>query len=462
MKRSSLTISCLIATSSPVMHLHANDQVDALSQQLAEQKAANEALKAQLQQQQQVMQQVIQAVNNHQQVLINHQGNIYSLVKKKQRVSAEMKSQLNGDKQQNVLSRPEKVAIDATAGSSQVARPETQTANTQTPKAKPTNATKPQESNQKSRSAEDVYQEAGNVFTRKFTLETAFRYSYFDRKDLALSGFLALDSIFLGDINLDRVRSNTFNLDFSGRYTIDERWQAELSIPTVYRWSDYETVGQNNSSDGLESGKVSSSGIGDISEGIYYRVLKETTDSPDLVWNFRVTAPTGKDPYGIATSSSQSGNLNVPDDLPTGNGVWGLGTGISIVKTYDPAIVFLNLNYTHQLEEKFDDISSAEGNQSGSVKLGDSWDYGLGVAFAISERMSLAINFSQSMSNTSRQRLDGGNWVEVIGSDGNSATLGIGSTMALTKNLSMVTQVSSGLSDDAADYAISIRFPYRF
>jgi hypothetical protein len=191
-------------------------------------------------------------------------------------------------------------------------------------------------------------------------------------------------------------------------------------------------------------------------------VLKETTDSPDLVWNFRVTAPTGKDPYGIATSSSQSGNLNVPDDLPTGNGVWGLGTGISVVKTYDPAIVFLNLNYTHQLEEQFDDISSAAGNQSGSVKLGDSWDYGLGVAFAISERMSLAINFSQSMSNTSRQRLDGGDWVEVIGSDGNSATLGIGSTMALSKNLSMVTQVSSGLSDDAADYAISIRFPYRF
>lgn len=462
MKKSSLTIGCLIATASPAHYLHANEQVEVLAQQLAEQKAANEALKAQLQQQQQVMQQVIQAVNNHQQVLINHQGNIDTLVQKNQRVSAEMRAQLGENKSSDALTRPEKVVIDSNANATAAVRPETQTARNQTPPPKPTNATKPQESSQKSRSAEDVYQEAGNVFTRKFTLETAFRYSYFDRKDLALSGFLALDSIFLGDINLDRVRSNTFNMDFSGRYTIDDRWQAELSVPTVYRWSDYETVGQNNSSDGLESGKVSNSGIGDISAGIYYRVLKETADSPDLVWNFRVTAPTGKDPYGIATSSSQSGNLNVPDDLPTGNGVWGLGTGISIVKTYDPAIVFLNLNYTHQLEEQFGDISSTEGNQSGSIKLGDSWDYGLGVAFAISERMSLAINFSQSMSDTSKQKLDGGDWVEVIGSDGNSATLGIGSTMALSKNLSMVTQVSSGLSDDAADYAISVRFPYRF
>ncbi len=433
----------------------ANSNVDVLAQELAQQKAVNAQLQAQLQQQQQVMQQVVQAVNNHQQVLINHQGNINTLVQKNERVSAEMKAQLTEDQQQAELKEPpQKVAID---DANPVARPETQTP--QESETQVAQARKPavQEA-PKSRSAEDVYQEAGNVFTRKLTIETAFRYSYFDRKDLSLSGFLALDSIFLGDINLDRVRSNTFNLDFTGRYTFDDRWQAELSVPTVYRWSDYQTVGQNNSTDGLESGKVDSAGIGDISAGVYYRVLKETPDVPDLVWNFRVTAPTGKHPYGISTTDSSSGNLNIPNDLPTGNGVWGLGTGISLVKTYDPAIVFLNLNYTHQLEESFSNI----GGQPGKVKLGDSWDYGLGVAFAISERMSLAINFSQSMSQTAKQQPQGDRWYEVVGSDSNSATLGIGSTMALTQNLSMVTQVSSGLSDDAADYAISVRFPYRF
>ncbi|UPQ90188.1 autotransporter outer membrane beta-barrel domain-containing protein [Vibrio sinaloensis] len=458
MKKGSLTISCAMMALSPVAVVSANEQIDALAKQLAEQKALNASLKAELQQQQQLMQQVIQAVNNHQQVLINHQDNIDTLVEKNQRVSAEMQSQL--PEPQQPVAQTSKVAVSADSPAIQP-RPETKVAAANEPAPTATNPPA-QESAPKSRSAEDVYQEAGNVFTRKFTLETAFRYSYFDRKDLSLSGFLALDSIFLGDINLDRVRSNTFNVDFTGRYTINDRWQAELSIPTVYRWSDYQTVGQNNSSDGLESGKVDSSGIGDISAGIYYRLLKETEDMPDLVWNLRLTAPTGKDPYGIATTSSDSGNLTIPNELPTGNGVWGLGTGISLVKTYDPAIVFLNLNYNHQFEESFSDISSAQGNQAGKVKLGDSWDYGLGVAFAISERMSLAINFSQSMSRTSKQRLDGGDWLEVIGSDSNSATLGIGSTMALTQNLSMVTQVSSGLSDDAADYAISVRFPYRF
>lgn len=458
MKKGSLTISCAMMALSPVAVVSANEQIDALAKQLAEQKALNASLKAELQQQQQLMQQVIQAVNNHQQVLINHQDNIDTLVEKNQRVSAEMQSQL--PEQQQPVAQTSKVAVSADAPASQP-RPETKVAAAN--ESAPTSTKPPsQESAPKSRSAEDVYQEAGNVFTRKFTLETAFRYSYFDRKDLSLSGFLALDSIFLGDINLDRVRSNTFNVDFTGRYTINDRWQAELSIPTVYRWSDYQTVGQNNSSDGLESGKVDSSGVGDVSAGIYYRLLKETEDVPDLVWNVRLTAPTGKDPYGIATSSSDSGNLTIPNELPTGNGVWGLGTGISLVKTYDPAIVFLNLNYNHLFEESFSDISSAEGNQAGKVKLGDSWDYGLGVAFAISERMSLAINFSQSMSRKSKQRLNGGDWQQVVGSDSNSATLGIGSTMALTQNLSMVTQVSSGLSDDAADYAISVRFPYRF
>jgi len=459
MGTNSLLVGCTVLVANAPLLVLANEDLTELAKQLAEQKALNSQLQAQLQQQQQVMQQVIQAVNNHQQVLIKHQGNINTLVEKNDRVSAEMKSQLGETEAQPELSKPQKVAVTPSPATENN-RPQTQAA--QNKPAPQTVATKPPESEQRSRSAEDVYQEAGNVFTRKFTLETAFRYSYFDRKDLKLSGFLALDSIFLGDINLDRVRANTFNVDFTGRYTINDRWQTELSIPTVYRWSDYETVGQNNSSDGLETGKVSSSGLGDISMGLFYRVLKETTDYPDVVWNFRVTAPTGKDPYGISVSSSDSGNLNVPDELPTGNGVWGIGTGVSIVKTYDPAIVFLNLNYTHKLEESFSDISSAAGQQSGDVKLGDSWDYGLGVAFAISERMSLAINFSQSMSATSRQRLSGSDWVDVVGSDTNSATLGIGSTMALSPNLSMVTQVSSGLSDDASDYAISIRFPYRF
>ncbi|WP_117233085.1 transporter [Vibrio maerlii] len=436
-------------------------QTTTVAQELERQRQINAQLQAQIQQQQQVMQQVIKAVNNHQQVLIDHQGNIETLVNKNNRVSAEMQSQLKEQAERTSSTIPEPVEVNAQQNVTAPTppRPETQANQPQViAKREP----EVQESAPRSRSAEDVYQEAGNVFTRKLTVETAFRYSYFDRKDLTLSGFLALDSIFLGDINLDRVRSNTFNVDFTGRYTINDRWQVELVVPTIYRWTDYQTVGQNNSSDGLESGKVDSSGIGDISAGVYYRLLKETEDYPDLVWNFRVTTPTGEDPYGIATSSSDSGNLNTPDSLPTGSGVWGLGTGISIVKTYDPAIVFLNLNYTHQLEQKFSDISSADGDQEGYVKLGDSWDYGIGVAFAISERMSLALNFSQSMSKESKQRLRGGSWVDVTGSDTNNATLGIGSTMALTENLSMVTQVSSGLSDDAADYAVSVRFPYRF
>lgn len=443
----------------------AETQTD-IAKELAEQKAQNANLQAQLQQQQQIMQQVIQAVNNHQQVLIQHQGTIDAL-KKGDAEAAPQNAVASSNTQQAAKAEASENTVnngraqEQKGGVKTEPRPETeaQVASNTASQAE-TRAT--QEQTSRSRSAEDVYQEAGNVFTRKFTLETAFRYSYYDKRDLTLSGFLALDAIFLGDINLDRVRSNTFNMDFTGRYTINDRWQTELSIPTVYRWTDYETVGQNNSSDGLESGSVDSAGIGDISAGVYYRLVKESEDVPDLVWNLRVTAPTGEDPYGISTTASESGNLNIPDSLPTGSGVWSVGSGMSLVKTYDPAIVFFNLNYTYRIQQRFSDISSADGEQEGEVKLGDSWDYGLGVAFAISEKMSLAINFSQAMSRTSKQRLIGGDWVEVIGSDSNSATLGIGSTMAITKNLSLVTQVSSGLSDDAADYAVSVRLPYRF
>ncbi|WP_175405835.1 transporter [Shewanella sp. MEBiC00475] len=322
--------------------------------------------------------------------------------------------------------------------------------------------TKRKKAPDRARSTDDVLQESHNVFSRKFTVEPSFTYSYYSRKDLILRGFLALDAIFLGNLNLDRIRTNTTQLDLTTRYTLNDNWQFELGLPYLYRWTQYDSVGEGNSSQRYETAKISGGQIGDVSGAVYYRINAESVDWPDWVWNVRVRAPTGKDPFGIPLETSETGNLTYPTEMATGSGVWGVSTGFSLAKTFDPAIVFFNLNYGVSFKESFDDLSGATGLSPGEIDLGDYLDYSVGLAFAVSERMSLSMSFNQRFYSKTKQRPEGGEWEKIPRTDTNTASLGIGATLALSPNLSMVTSMGAGLTEDSPDYQISLRFPYRF
>ncbi|MGY4024479.1 transporter [Aeromonas rivuli] len=312
------------------------------------------------------------------------------------------------------------------------------------------------------RSTEDLMIEQHNVFDRAWVLDFGLSYQHYNRKDLALRGFLALDAIFLGEINLDRVRSDQWVADLVTRYTLNDRWQLELAVPYMLRSTNYQTTGKENSSRDFEEQSVTDGGLGDLSMAVYYRVLAEDENWPDLVWNIRAKAPTGRDPYGIGVDTSESGNLITPKELATGNGLWQLSTGFSVVRTLDPAILFANLNYGHSLKGDFDDVSYLPGDQPGSIQIGDWYEYGLGVAFALNERFSLSFNINQRITQESEQGAEGFPMEKVTGSDANAASFGMGATWAMTDKLSMAVNWSAGLTTDAPDYNIGIRFPYRF
>ncbi|GGK84490.1 transporter [Amphritea balenae] len=312
-----------------------------------------------------------------------------------------------------------------------------------------------------SSSVENILQEEHALFSDKFTLELGMNYSHYDRKDLVLEGFLALDAIFLGDISVDDISADIFTFEATGRYNVNDRWQLGATLPFVYRTSNF----QRNVNSGLEE-RVEEANIGDIGLTSAYKLFSETENRPDIVWNLSIKAPTGSDPYGTPTITitdpDTSEQLTYPEELPTGSGLWSISNSLSFVKTADPAILFANLGYTYNVEGSFRDISASDGNQPGDVQLGDSIFYGLGMAFAMSERMSMSFSLSQRISQKSQTRLDGESWSKIIGSDGNAATFNTGLTYALTENLSMSTSLGIGLTPDAPDFSIGIKFPYRF
>jgi hypothetical protein len=320
---------------------------------------------------------------------------------------------------------------------------------------------------QPAQSVSNLYDEASGFFGGgKFSLETGLTYSRYDTRQLILNGFLALDSIFLGNINLDRIKADTWTLDLTGRYNFDNRWQFDLNVPVVYRESTYQSGGANNGAAGVtsEESVTRDPTLGDVNFGIAYKFLDESVNTPDAVVTLRVKAPTGKDPFGIKLRQSDANtNLFVPDTLPTGNGVWSISPGISLVKTYDPAVLFGSLSYTHNFEGSFDDISATVNQKvPGKVRIGDSFQIGAGIAFALNEKMSMSFSMSDLVQRKSKLKQDGGDWESVVSSDANAGYFNVGMTIAASDNLTIVPNLSIGMTDDAPDFSFSLKFPYYF
>jgi len=323
-----------------------------------------------------------------------------------------------------------------------------------------------QDNSEPAQSVSNLYDEASGFFGGgKFSVETGLTYTHYDTRALTLNGFLALDSIFLGNINIDRIKADNWTLDLTARYNVDQRWQFDINVPIVYRESTYSSGGAGGAAGVSSDGTVTRDPtIGDVNFGVAYKFIDESENWPDAVATLRVKAPTGKDPYGIKLIQvAGNDNLAVPEDLPTGNGVWAITPGISLVKTFDPAVLFGSLSYTYNMEDSFSDISPTVNTKvPGDVKLGDSWQIGGGIAFALNEKMSMSFSVTDQFSRKSKIKPDGGDWQSISNSDYNAANFNVGLTFAATDNLTIVPNLSIGLTDDAPDFSFSLKFPYYF
>lgn len=316
------------------------------------------------------------------------------------------------------------------------------------------------------RSVDDVKQQQAALFSRRFTVENSLTYARYDRKQLTLNGFLALDAIFLGNIGIENVESDSITYNLAARWGISPTLTVNMDVPWIARKTVYQKGGAGGSAAAIAEEETTGNGIGDVSLGVNYKVFGERGWRPETVLTAGVTAPTGRAPYGVDWTVLERDDddyirFAVPKDQPTGNGVWQANVGLSIVKTADPAILFANAGYIHSFEQSFDDI---DGNPDtvnpGDVKLGGSYYFGAGVAFAFNERTSLSISFSDKLSARASTRYSNGQWVKVIGSDANAATFNLGVTYALNQRTTLVSLLGIGLTPDAPDFSLAFKVPY--
>lgn len=318
-----------------------------------------------------------------------------------------------------------------------------------------------------SRSVEDVLLQEHAVFNQPLILEVGMTYARYDRKQLTLNGFLALDAIFLGNIAIENVESDTFTFTGSARYSLTPNLTVNVDVPVLQRWTTYQKGGAGGAAAVVAEQQVGSDAhVGDVTGGVSYRLFGETATRPDIVLNTSVSIPTGRAPYGISwrVLESQGDYIQfaVPETQPTGNGVWGASAGLSFVKTLDPAILFASIGYTHTFARHFDDLDTNPATRNpGRVDLGNAFNYGVGVAFALNERTSLSMALTHRFNGATRVRADNlGYWQGVIGSDGNAAALNLGMTYAISPKFTLVASLGVGLTPDAPDVTMGFKIPF--
>lgn len=312
---------------------------------------------------------------------------------------------------------------------------------------------------------ETVTRAQQGTYGARLTLEPGLTYSHFTNAQLNLSGFLALDAIFLGLISIDEVEADVVTADLTARYGLTDRLQLDVNVPYLVRRSTFRSGGAGGNASGLAEKTVKSSGLGDISFGASYRLFRETARRPDVVINARLKSPTGRHPFGVELEEvdDTEGNLSVPGRLSTGTGVWSAAAGVSALKTIDPMVVFGSLTYFHNFQRKFKDLDEIQGDQPGRARLGSAIQYGLGVAYALNEVSSLSMSFTQRFVRSTRIRRDvDDEWQRVIGSTANVGTLNLGATFSLSRDIALLANLATGVTDDAPDMVLSFRIPYRF
>lgn len=303
---------------------------------------------------------------------------------------------------------------------------------------------------ERSQGQEIILLEKGGVLLPRGTLvvEPGVQYSHTSRTRISISGFTIFEAIVIGEIVAEDVKRDIVTPFLNLRYGILNDLQFDVKIPWMYR-HDKEAFRSGNSE--VER-TVDDSALGDIDAGLSYHLVKESGYIPDILVNVKAKFDTGKSPYGLKTETFD--NRQRLAELPTGSGHYGLSSGVTMVKSSDPAVLFASLGYFYNFE-RF--IGVRNGIDYGEIKPGDSIEFGIGMAYALNEKLSANISYSQRYSFKSEQ-----SGVKIINSDANAASIYFGASHAFTGNTAISFSVGVGLTKDAPDTTVELRVPISF
>jgi hypothetical protein len=298
--------------------------------------------------------------------------------------------------------------------------------------------------------AEAILAERRGVLLPKgfLTVEPSINYSHFSRNLITISGFTLFEAIVIGRIQVEEVERDILTGALTFRYGLLDDLQLDVKFPYLYR---RDRMVRPTATGGtiIEPVRViDDRGLGDIEGGINFHLLHGRRWWPDVIINVRGKSRTGKDPYDLDTETV--GGQELPTELPTGTGHYGFSSGLTLIKAADPVVFFGGISYYWNFER---DV----GGDFGKVDPGDSFEYILGMAVALSEKAALNLSFQNIFTWTTTQ-----NGIELPESELNAASLFVGASYSISRYFSLYGSVGVGLTNDSPDFQFQFTVPITF
>jgi len=296
---------------------------------------------------------------------------------------------------------------------------------------------------------QQILVQEGGVLIPKGTmiLEPAFSYAHIQNNNLNVQGYSVFDAILFGRFDVQKIKRNIMTATLTARYGITNRLQADLFVPYVYRTEEMNIPSSIVTDEGNQQASVQDQGIGDIGASINYHAILSRGSIPDITLNFRFKSDTGRDPFGLETTTV--GGREFPSELPTGTGFYGISGGFTFVKVSDPVVFYGALSYAWNIERDVDDL--------GEIDPGDSIEYNLGMATALNEKTSLSFSFQNAF--TKETTVAG---TEVADSQLVSASLSLGVNYQVAPRYSFFMVLNVGLTEDSPDFQLQFNIPFKF
>ncbi|MBM7456106.1 hypothetical protein HNR62_001987 [Oceanisphaera litoralis] len=285
----------------------------------------------------------------------------------------------------------------------------------------------------------------------KFEIEPSFSYSQNTSNRISILGYSVLPAIVVGIIEAEDADLTTFTWGLAARYGLTNRIELELRVPWVYRYDVFTKRDENEPVTGPREFTSRGGGLGDIEMAVRYQFNLES--APFWIGGLRVKSDTGDSAFDLPLNPD-----GIFPDPPTGSGSWAIEPSITLIYPSDPGVLFGTAGYTLNLEADAERDLTPDDLTNGKDKfnLGDSVFLGMGMGFAVNNRLSFSLGVNHR--TVLKSKINGKKAGEVLQID----SLTTGFSLALTDKTSLNMSLQAGLTEDAPDVQVNFGMPIMF
>lgn len=302
-----------------------------------------------------------------------------------------------------------------------------------------------------------IFQQPGVLTPKgKLSVEPSLQYAYSSSNRVSVIGFEIFPALLIGVLDIRTANRETYTATLTGRYGITNRFEIEARLPYVYRRETLQTREFLEATFRDGEFKTSGAGLGDVELTGRYQFNDGGMEKPYYVGTLRLKTRTGKDQFEVDRDPILPRGSGRFKELPTGTGFYGVQPGLTVIYPTDPVVFFGSLSYLWNI--KRNNVTDRIGQPFGEVDPGDSVGFNFGMGLSLNERASLSLGYDHSIFG--KTKLNGtppaGELTTQIG------TFLIGYSYKLTPKTNMNLSMGIGVTKDAPDVQLTLRFPTSF